>query len=78
MTKKPKAAATPKDTKAKDPVVAPVTPKEPLQTVDAAKRPQPKAPAGVPPNISNMFGGKNGKGPRFTPVKGRNFRHQGR
>ena len=77
MTKKPKAG-TPKDTKAKEPVAVPVKTAEPEQTLDAAKRPPPKLPAGVPPNISNMFGSKNGKGPRFTPVKGRNFRHQGR
>jgi hypothetical protein len=35
-------------------------------------------PPGIPPNISNMFGSKGGKGPRFTATKGRNFRHQGR
>ena len=77
MTKKTKAG-TPKDTKAKDPVAVPVVQKESAQSLSAAKPPAPKLPAGVPPNISNMFGGKNGKGPRFTPVKGRNFRHQGR
>ena len=77
MTKKPKAG-TPKDTKAKDPVAVPDVQKESAQSPSAAKPSAPKLPAGVPPNISNMFGGKNGKGPRFTPVKGRNFRHQGR
>ena len=77
MTKKTKAG-TPKDNQAKDPVSDPVTQNEPAQTLGAAKPPSPKLPAGVPPNISNMFGSKNGKGPRFTPVKGRNFRHQGR
>jgi hypothetical protein len=54
--------------------------KQPAPPPAAAMHPPVKTtlPAGIPPNISNMFGSKSGKGPRFTPTKGRNFRHQGR
>jgi hypothetical protein len=52
---------------------------EPAPPPTAVKHPPVRTlPAGIPPNISNMFGSKGGKGPRFTPTKGRNFRHQGR
>jgi hypothetical protein len=67
----------------KKPVAAAVAqpdPKEAPAPQAAAKHPPAKTmlPAGIPPNISNMFGSKGGKGPRFTATKGRNFRHQGR
>jgi hypothetical protein len=53
--------------------------KQPAPPPAAVKHPPAKPlPAGIPPNISNMFGSKGGKGPRFTATKGRNFRHQGR
>jgi hypothetical protein len=69
----------PKKPEPKKPVDQQPDPKEPAPIQAAAKHPPVKTlPAGIPPNISNMFGGKAGKGPRFTPTKGRNFRHQGR
>ena len=54
--------------------------KQPAPPPIAEKYPPVKMslPPGIPPNISNMFGSKGGKGPRFTATKGRNFRHQGR
>ena len=74
--KKPKPEPKPKKPVAGSQQPAP---KKPAPTEAAAKRPPAKMlPAGIPPNISNMFGSKGGKGPRFTPTKGRNFRHQGR
>jgi len=73
--KKPKSS--PKKPVAADQQPAPKEPATPTQA--AAKHPPAKPiPAGIPPNISNMFGSKGGKGPRFTPTKGRSFRHQGR
>ena len=78
--KKPKKPEPKKPSPKKLDAQPKIAAKEPAPPAAAVKHApaRPMLPAGIPPNISNMFGSKGGKGPRFTATKGRNFRHQGR